>query len=114
MSEREPNSLKASEYEAGRFREAREQHRPLAPAPTEGNLRACLVLLARFRTCSVCSRPVLFVSDQGRSDGDVECPTCVQVREDLARRLRYTKLASRVRAHLADLFATANDNAVPS
>ncbi len=94
-----------------RSREAREAHRVLAPAPAEGNLCACLVLLARFRKCSVCARPVLYVNEQARTDGDVECPACIQVRTDLAKRLRFVKLASRVRSHLTDLFSTANDNA---
>ena len=97
-----------------RWNRAREQHRVLAPAPepeaTEGNLAACLVLLARWRKCCVCGSETLFVDERGRSDADFECGLCVQVREDLARRLRYVKLADRVRFHLHALFSTANDN----
>jgi len=100
--------------EARRSREAREQHRPLAPAPepTEANLCGALVLLARWRKCAVCGSETLFTDERGRSDGDFECGLCVAVREDLAKRLRYVRLAGRLRGHLRSLFtSTANDNA---
>jgi hypothetical protein len=69
------------------------------------------VLLARWRKCCVCGSETLFVDERGRSDADFECGLCQGIRADLARRLRYVKLASRVRFHLSALFSTANDNA---
>ena len=99
------------EEETERCRRAREAHRPLAPAPIEGNLCACLVTFAKWRPCCVCGAVfVLYVNAQARTDGDVECSTCQGIREDLAKRLRYTKLSDRVRFHLRSLFAVANDN----
>jgi hypothetical protein len=84
--------------------------RPPAPAAVqEGNLCACLVTFAAWRKCCVCSRPVLCVDPRCRTVGDVECPACVRVREDLAKRLR-PSLPLRAALHLWGLFATSNDN----
>ncbi len=95
-----------------RCREAREQHRVLAPAPEpqQANLCGALVLLARWRRCSICGSESLFTDERGRADSDVECGLCVQVREDLAKRLRFVKLSERVRFHLGALCSTGNDN----
>ena len=83
-------------------------------AAQEGNLCACLVTFAAWRKCCVCSRPVLYVDARCRTAGDVECPTCQGIREDLARRLR-PPMPTRAALHLRALFTTANDNgAVPS
>jgi hypothetical protein len=81
----------------------------------EGNLVKVLVLFGRFRRCSCCGRPVLYVNARCRTDDDdVECPTCQGIREDLARRLR-PPMPTRAALHLRALFTTANDNgAVPS
>ena len=95
--------------ETERCRRAREARRVLAPEPIEGNLCAVLVFLAHWKKCAVCGSETLFVDERGRSDGDFECGLCVEIREDLAKRLRYTKLASSVRAHLQAL-SSANDN----
>jgi hypothetical protein len=94
--------------EAERCRRAREAQRAPAP-PQEGNLVKCLVVFARWRRCCVCSRPVLYVDARCRTDADVECPSCVRVREDLAKRLR-PSLPMRAALHLWGLFATGNDN----
>jgi 3-methyladenine DNA glycosylase Mpg len=95
--------------EAARCRRAREAQRAPAPAQ-EGNLVKCLVMMAAWRKCCCCNRPVLVVDARCRTDADVECPTCVGIREGLAKRLRFAKLASRVRFHLSALFSTGNDN----
>lgn len=97
--------------EGKRCRHAREKTRPLATTTEdEGNLCGALVLLARWRRCCCCNRLVLYVNDQARTDGNVECPTCQGVREALARKLRQTPVLERVALHLWGLFATANDN----
>jgi len=97
--------------EAARCRRAREAQRAPAPAQ-EGNLCACLVTLARWRRCCTCQSLVLFVNANARATGDVECKTCVDIREDLARRLRPARpsLPMRAALHLRALFSTANDN----
>jgi len=47
------------------------------PAPAqEGNLCGALVLLARWRKCSVCDARVLFVNEQARTDGKFICGGC--------------------------------------
>ena len=99
--------------ETERCRRAREQRRPLAPEPEPSNANLCgaLVLLARWRKCAVCGSETLYVNEQAQTEGDFECGLCVQVREDLAKRLRYVKLASRVRFHLGALFANDNPEA---
>jgi hypothetical protein len=85
--------------------------KPPTPAPAqEGNLCACLVTFARWRKCCVCGSETLFVDERGHSDADLECGLCVAVREGLARRLRFAKLASRLRGRLAVLFTSTNDN----
>ena len=94
--------------EAARCRRAREAQRAPAP-PQEGNLCACLVLMARWRKCCVCGSETLFVDERGRSDGDFECGLCKGIREDLAKRLR-PSLPMRAAMHLRALFSTANDN----
>ena len=98
--------------EAERCRRAREAHRPLAPKPepAEANLCGALVCLARWRKCCVCGSETLFVDERGRADADFECGLCQGIRENLAKRLRYVKLAGRVRFHLDALFLTGNDN----
>jgi len=102
--------------EAERCRRARETHRPLAPtpAPSEGNLVKCLVVFAAWRPCCICGSLTLFVNSQARTEGDVECPSCVRVRENLAKRLQRPPLHERVRFHLASLFTVSNDNGVAS
>ena len=83
-----------------------------APVPSqEGNLCACLVTFAAWRECCCCSRPVLYVRADCRATGDVECPTCQGIRENLVKRLRRS-LPMRAALHLRALFATANDNAM--
>ncbi len=93
-----------------RCREAREQHRPLAPEPepTEGNLAACMVTFAAWKRCHCCQSLTLFVDSQARTDSPFTCGLCAAEIENLAKRLKYARLASRVRGHLAGLFA--NDN----
>lgn len=85
--------------------------KPPTPGPAaEGNLVKCLVVFARWRTCSVCrSRPLLFVDARCRTDADVECPTCQRIRENLAKRLK-PSLPMRAALHLWGLFSTANSN----
>lgn len=86
--------------------------KPPTPAPAqEANLCGALVLLARWKKCAVCGSETLFTDERGRSDADFECGLCVEVRADLARRLRYVKLASLVRFHLGALFANDNHGA---
>jgi hypothetical protein len=80
----------------------------------EGNLCTCLVTFARWRKCCVCGSETLYVNSQAQTDGDFECGLCVEIRENLAKRLRYTKLSSRVATHLHTLLAIANDNGVQS
>jgi hypothetical protein len=82
----------------------------LAPALSDANLAATLVLFARWRKCCCCGRPVLYVDARCKTDSDVECPTCVEVREHLAKRLRRTSLPVRAALHLRALFSTSNDN----
>jgi hypothetical protein len=85
------------------------------PAPTpenEANLAAVLVTFARWRKCCCCQALVLYVGANARATGDVECKLCVDIREDLARRLRRTSLPARVGLHLRALFSTSNDNGV--
>ena len=82
---------------------------PTPPPAQEGNLLACLVMLARWRHCCVCGALVLFVNERARTDGDVECGFCVEIRENLAKRLR-PSLPMRAVLHLRALFSTANDN----
>ena len=107
-----PRSRCASpaELEEDRRRCLAAKAKPPTPAPTEGNLCACLVTFARWRKCAVCGSETLFVNEQARTDADFECGLCVQVREDLAETLRYVKLAGRVRVRLRSLFTTVNDN----
>jgi hypothetical protein len=86
----------------------------LAPVQ-EGNLVKCLVVFARWRQCCTCQSLVLYVNANARTTGDVECKTCIGLREDLARRLRPARpsLPRRVALHLWGLFATtSNDNGV--
>ena len=80
----------------------------MTPAP-EADLAACLIALARWRKCSACGRLVLFVNEQARSDGDVECGACQKIRENLASKLR-PSLLMRAALHLRALHSTANDN----
>jgi hypothetical protein len=96
-----------------RCRRAREAHRPLAPVQ-EGNLVKCLVVFARWRQCCTCQSLVLYVNANARTTGDVECKTCIGLREDLARRLRPARpsLPMRAALHLRALFSTGNDNGV--
>jgi len=83
-----------------------------ATKPQEGNLAAVLVMFARWRRCCCCQALVLYVGANARATGDVECPTCIGIREDLARRLRPARpsLPMRAALHLRALFSTANDN----
>lgn len=93
---------------------------PEPPPEPAGNLASVLVLFARWRRCCVCRAPVLFVNGQCGTDGDVECPTCTGIREELARKLRPVQpanlhlapsLPARVALRLRALWSTANDNA---
>jgi len=93
--------------EAQRWERAREAQQ----APIESNLCACLVMLGRWRRCCCCGSLVLFVNEQARADGDVECGLCVKIRESLAKRLR-PSLPMRAALHLRALFSTGNDNGV--
>jgi hypothetical protein len=79
----------------------------------EGNLCQSLVFFARWRKCCVCGRLTLYVDEYGRTSGDVECKACLDIRDELERRLRYTRLGQRVAMHLAALFRTENDNGRP-
>lgn len=101
------------ELEEDRRRCAAARTKPPTPAPAaEGNLVKCLVVFARWRTCSVCrSRPLLFVDARCRTDADVECPTCQRIREDLAKRLK-PSLPLRAALHLRAIFEARNDNGV--
>jgi hypothetical protein len=95
--------------ETERCRRAREKARQATEPEPEGNLAKCLVTFARWRKCCVCGSLTLFVNTQARTDGDVECPSCVRVRENIAKRLR-PSLPMRAALHLRSLFSTANDN----
>jgi len=92
---------------------------PEPPPEPAGNLAAVLVLFARWRRCCVCRAPVLFVNGQCGTDGDVECPTCTGIREELARKLRprpaaVTCLPVRAALHLWAAFGGVdNDNGHP-
>ena len=81
------------------------------PAPIEGNLCATLVYFAKWRPCCVCGALVLFVNPQARTDTDVECGLCREIRESIAKRLR-PSLPVRAALHLRSQFTTANDNGV--
>jgi hypothetical protein len=97
--------------EARRWERAREAQRAPTPAPeTQSNLCAVLVTFAAWRRCCTCQSLVLYVNANARATGDVECPTCIGVREDLAKRLRRPSLPMRAALHLRALFATSNDN----
>lgn len=71
--------------EAERCRRAREQHRPLAPAPIEANLCATLVYLAAWRPCRSCGTRVLFVDERARTDTAFTCGRCEARKEALAK-----------------------------
>jgi hypothetical protein len=89
--------------------ERRRWERATRPAPIEGNLCACLVMLARWCPCCVCGSLTLYANERARTDGDFECGVCVEIRETLAKRLR-PSLPLRAALHLRTLFSTANDN----
>jgi len=100
-----------AELEEDRRRCLAAKTKPPTPAPAqEGNLCAVLVTFAAWRKCCVCGSETLYVNEQARTDGDFECGLCVEIRENLAKRLRQTPLPARVAMHLHALWSTANDN----
>jgi hypothetical protein len=75
--------------ETERCRRAREEHRPLAPAPEPtGNLARTLIYFAAWRPCSSCGTRVLYVGSDARTDSDFTCGGCLARKESLAEQAR--------------------------
>jgi hypothetical protein len=97
------------EEDRRRYLAAKPTSKPISK-PVEGNLCAVLVTFAAWRRCCVCGSLTLYVDENAQTDGDFECGLCVEIRENLAKRLRQTPLPARMAMHLWGLFATSNDN----
>jgi hypothetical protein len=78
-----------------------------APAQ-EGNLCACLVTFAAWRTCNGCGARVLFVNEQARTTGKFACGRCDERREAMGEKCK-PSLPARAALHLWGSFST-NDN----
>jgi hypothetical protein len=64
------------------------------PEPTEGNLCGALVLLARWRKCSVFDARVLFVNEQARTDGEFICGGCEAFLARMQRGIQFLAAAA--------------------